>query len=143
MRLVLATAMLCLSVGAALAYPINDILRAPPVHHDVRSIITDAALAEGVPLRTALAVAKVESGFNPRAHNAGALGLFQIKCRTARGLGFTGPCSALFDPRVNARWGVKHVALALRRGSVGFHQTGLHARGVTRAYVSKINAAMR
>jgi soluble lytic murein transglycosylase-like protein len=99
--------------------------------------------AQGISVAVAQALVRVESGGNPRARDAfGSLGLTQIKCATARGLGFVGDCAALFDPAINLKWGLRHARLALDRGSIGFHQTGLHARGVTAGYVRKINAAM-
>lgn len=115
-------------------------------HRDVNAylaLIDAEAARQGVPAATARALVRVESNFNAHASNAGALGLTQIKCATARGLGFTGSCAALFDPATNLRFGLRHAALALKRGSIGFHQTGLHARGVTRSYVARITAAMR
>jgi hypothetical protein len=48
----------------------------------------------------------------------------------------------LDDPATNLKWGFRHARKALDRGSIGFHQTGLYARGVTRAYIDKINRAM-
>ena len=48
----------------------------------------------GVPTWFALRIAKIESGYNPRLRgNAGEYGVFQMKCTTARGLGFEGDCS--------------------------------------------------
>lgn len=110
------------------------------------ALIDVVAADEGVPPRIARALVKVESGFRPDAVNRSGgtqYGLTQIKCRTARGLGFAESCAALLDPETNLRFGLRHAARALKRGSIGFHQAGLHARGVTRAYVAKINAAMR
>lgn len=118
--------------------------RPAPRRADPALVQLAAAIAsdEGVPVRLALALVRVESGFNPRARNGGALGLTQIKCATARGLGFAGSCAALLEPATNLRWGLRHAARALARGSIGFHQTGLGARQVTRSYVAKIRAAM-
>lgn len=111
---------------------------------DIAAIVDAAATAQGVPVRMARAVVKVESGGNPHLRGRqGEYGLYQIKCQTARGLGFSGSCGALSDPTVNARFGTKHLRLALDRGSPGFHQAGLGARRVSQAYVNKINAAMR
>jgi soluble lytic murein transglycosylase-like protein len=115
--------------------------RRPGVSQVMLALVDDIALEVGVPERIARALVKVESGFNPQARNGSALGLTQIQCRTARGLGFSGPCAALFDPAVNLRFGLRHAALALRRGSIGFHQAGLAARRVRQDYVRKINAA--
>jgi soluble lytic murein transglycosylase-like protein len=109
----------------------------------IAAMVDAGARAEGVPSRMARALVRVESNFNPRLRGrAGEYGLTQIKCGTARGLGFAGGCAALLDPATNLKWGLRHARRALDRGSIGFHQTGLGARTVSAAYVRKINAAM-
>lgn len=108
------------------------------------AMIDAAAAAEGILSDLARALVKVESGFNPhRVGRDGEIGLTQIKPQTARGLGFAGSSRALFDPATNLKWGLRHAHLALKRGSIGFHQAGLHARHVSRAYVARIHAAIR
>lgn len=80
-------------------------------------IIEKAADAAGVPLHVALALAHVESGFNPRATSpVGAQGLFQLMPGTARGLGVTDP----YDPAQSARGGLEFLAaqIAKRRGNL-------------------------
>lgn len=48
------------------------------------------ARAAGVPVSTALAVVHQESGFRPHVTGgAGEIGLMQLKCQTARGMGFS------------------------------------------------------
>jgi hypothetical protein len=62
--------------------------------------ITEAALAEGIPVPFALAIARAESGF--RSHSissTGAMGLMQLMPQTARSHGVIDP----FDPKDNAR----------------------------------------
>lgn len=109
----------------------------------IRQIVDAAAATAGVPVALARALVRVESGGNPHLRGRqGEWGLTQIKCATARGLGFAGSCAALADAAINLRWGLKHARLALARGSIGFHQAGLGARRVSAAYVGKINAAM-
>lgn len=117
----------------------------PPDFRSSIAAILDAAAADaGVPVALARALVRVESGGNPSLRGRqGEWGLTQIKCQTARGLGFAGSCAALADAAINLRWGLKHARLALARGSIGFHQAGLGARRVSAAYVGKINAAMR
>lgn len=105
--------------------------------------IDAAAIAEGVPLALARALVRVESGGDSgRRGREGEWGLTQIKCRTARGLGFAGACGQLADPATNLKWGLRHARRALDRGSIGFHQAGLGARHVSPRYVARINAAM-
>jgi soluble lytic murein transglycosylase-like protein len=110
---------------------------------DIAMLVEAMAGSVGMPARIARALVRVESGGDPRRRGtAGEWGLTQIKCQTARGLGFAGPCGRLADPATNLKFGLKHAALALRRGSIGFHQAGLGARRVSSAYVAQINAAM-
>lgn len=113
------------------------------VRADIGALIEQQARAQGVPVAIARALVRVESGFNPRlVGRAGEIGLTQIKLATARGLGFSGSRAALFDPATNLTWGLRHARRALDRGSIGFHQAGLHARRASRMYVARINAAM-
>lgn len=63
-----------------------------------------------------LAVIHMESGGDPDAyrpepgiHDA-SFGLMQLLLGTARGLGFTGPAKALFDPPVNVHLGTQDLA---------------------------------
>ncbi len=86
---------------------------------DLRAVVAAAALRHAVPVRLALGVAAVESGFTVRARSgAGALGLMQIMPATARGLGCRG---SLLSAAVNADCGARYLARLLRRcgGDVG------------------------
>jgi len=54
----------------------------------VVAMIQSMAPGYGVPAWFALRIAKIESGYNPRARGrAGELGVFQMKCATARHIG--------------------------------------------------------
>jgi soluble lytic murein transglycosylase-like protein len=69
----------------------------------VVAIIREMAPYYGVPTWFALRIAHVESGYNPNARGrAGEIGVYQLKCQTARGMGFSGNCSVLTDPRFAA-----------------------------------------
>lgn len=62
-----------------------------------------------------LAIAEVESSFNPDATNltggdgrrGGSYGLFQLSCRTAQGLGYKGSPEGLLEIPVNISYAVK------------------------------------
>ncbi len=62
------------------------------------------ARAAGVPVRVALAVVRQESNFLPGVTGrAGEIGLMQLKCSTARGMGYRGSCRGLYNVATNLR----------------------------------------
>jgi soluble lytic murein transglycosylase-like protein len=91
-------------------------------------LIQDASVRYGVPFAWIKAVIATESNFNPLAKREEpaigdrSLGLMQILTRTARGLGFDGPDSRLFDPAVNIDLGARLLA-DLRRRYISFERT--------------------
>lgn len=97
----------------------------------VASLVKRMAVTMGVNMRLALAVARRESGFNPRARGrAGEYGVFQMKCPTARALGFSGACSQLYDAATNIYWGLKHLAAAQARGGSACQIATRHNAGL-------------
>ncbi len=106
-----------------------------------------AARRFGVPMSTALAVCRLESGFRCSAvGRAGELGLLQIKLATARGLGYRGSRRGLLSCSTGAYWGMKHLALAIRKGGVWKHNQGLGAKRPSKAariYARKVAALRR
>jgi soluble lytic murein transglycosylase-like protein len=107
----------------------------------------------GVSPKLLAAVAKVESGYNPRAvSNSGAQGLMQIMPGTAKGLGVTNA----FDPAQAVDGAAKLLARNLRDfGSVDLAVAAYNAGGgavrkyhgippyaQTQAYVPKVKAAL-
>ncbi len=114
-------------------------------HANVVSMIQQMAPSAGVPTWFALRIAHVESNYNPTLRGAaGEYGVFQIKCQTAKGIGYSGPCSGLADARTNVRWGLKHLSLAINssRGNLRMaaskHNGGLGRRTEVAAYVAKV-----
>ena len=98
------------------------------------------AQAAGVPVALAMAVVRIESNHNPKARGrAGEVGLMQIKPQTARGIGFSGSTSALYDPDTNLKWGMKYLAGAYKLaggdtcGTILRYQGGHGARRMTSA----------
>ena len=68
----------------------------------VVGLIKDMAPQYGVPTWFALRIAKVESGYNPNTRGAaGEYGVYQMKCATAKGIGFSGNCSQLLNASTN------------------------------------------
>jgi soluble lytic murein transglycosylase-like protein len=117
----------------------------PGRHGNVVAMIKSMAPSHGVPTWFALRIAKVESGYNPRVRGrAGEIGVFQLKCQTARGLGFRGSCGQLADARTNVQWGLKHLSMAIRSSSGNLqlaaskHNGGLGRKRLVRSYVAKV-----
>jgi soluble lytic murein transglycosylase-like protein len=109
------------------------------------AMIKAVAPSHGVPAWFAVRIAKVESNFNPRARGShGELGLYQLKCSTAREVGFRGNCSALLNPTINIEYGMKHLALAIRKSNgdlrmaASKHNGGLGRTRLVASYVAKV-----
>lgn len=69
----------------------------------------------GVPPALILAVIATESSGNPYARryepaiNDSSLGLMQMLCRTAYGLGLRGSCSQLYNPEISIKYGAMYL----------------------------------
>lgn len=100
----------------------------------IRSLVSSHARAAGVPVSTAMAVVQQESGFRPHVTgSAGEIGLMQLKCQTARGIGYKGSCKGLYNPSTNLRYGMRYLRKALNRGSVAYYNAGIHAKRLPKA----------
>ncbi len=117
----------------------------------VSNLVAKNALANGVPVKLAQAVVKIESRGNAHASNAGALGLMQIKFGTARAAGFSGPAVGLFVADTNLHYGMKILGDAYRAaggdtcGALMRYQSGHYATHMNRAnfvYCSRARAIM-
>ena len=86
-------------------------------------VVRAAARRHAVPERLALAVASVESGFDPRARNGVSVGLMQVQPGTARDTGCRGP---LPDPAVNADCGARILAVLLRDAGGDWRRAAAH-----------------
>ncbi|WP_119271737.1 lytic transglycosylase domain-containing protein [Taklimakanibacter deserti] len=111
----------------------------------IAEIIREIAPSYGVPIWFALRIAEVESGYNPYAlGRAGEIGVYQLKCQTARGMGFEGDCSNLTDARTNVSWGLKHLSLAIAlsggnlRLAASKHNAGLGRKSLVHSYIAKV-----
>jgi soluble lytic murein transglycosylase-like protein len=112
---------------------------------NVVAMIKSMAPRYGVPTWFALRIAQVESGYNPRARGlAGEYGVYQLKCATARGIGFRGNCGALLNASTNIQYGLKHLSLAMRssRGNLRLaaskHNGGLGRKRLVAGYVRRV-----
>jgi soluble lytic murein transglycosylase-like protein len=120
--------------------PVNKAERARVV-----AIIKKMAPRYGVPTWFALRIAKVESGYNPRARGGvGEIGVFQLKCATAKGIGYRGSCKGLYDAHANVQYGLKHLSLAIKssRGNLKLaaskHNGGLGRKKLVKKYVNLV-----
>ena len=106
-------------------------------------LVTEAAARIGIPDCVAHGLVRTESNYKPRmVGRAGEIGLTQIKLATARGVGFRGSRSLLFDPRTNLTFGFRYAHQALRKGSIGLYQSGIGGRP-SQAYVVRVMRACR
>ncbi len=112
---------------------------------NVITLIKAMAPGQGVPTWFALRIAHVESNYKPNLRgSAGEYGVYQLKCATARGIGFRGDCGQLLDARTNIQWGLKHLALAIGKSdgnlrlAASKHNGGLGRRTLVASYVSKV-----
>ena len=120
-------------------------------HSSFADLIAAKAAAHGVPVALANAVVRVESNYNPQATgSAGEVGLMQIKYQTARGLGYAGTRSGLYDPATNLEWGMRYLAGAHRLaggslcGTLAKYQGGHGTRGTRTSfnYCGRVRTAM-
>ena len=123
----------------------REVARMPAKRGAVVAMISSMAPSYGVPAWFALRIAKVESNYNPTLRGrAGEYGVFQMKCPTARGLGFTGGCSELSDAHTNVRWGLTHLSAAMKssggdlRMAASKHNGGLGRKSLVAGYVAKV-----
>jgi soluble lytic murein transglycosylase-like protein len=117
----------------------------PANRANVIATIKRMAPSYGVPTWFALRIAQIESSYNPRARGAaGEYGVYQLKCQTARGVGFRGNCGQLLNPQTNIRYGLQHLRLAVRlsRGNLRLaaskHNGGLGRKSLVRVYVNRV-----
>ena len=97
---------------------------------NIDALIEQHAKAAKVPSAFVHKVVKRESNYNPRAKGGSALGLMQIKHATARGLGYKGDASGLYDPETNLKYGIAYLAGAYRAAKGNVDQAyGYYRRG--------------
>ncbi|MDP2804101.1 MAG: transglycosylase SLT domain-containing protein [Phreatobacter sp.] len=137
-----------LHVGGQASVPTPASSEGPAEMSSIRGRITEAAARHGVPPGLALAVAKIESNMRCQARGrAGELGPLQIKPATARGLGYSGPASALNSCGAGLEWGMRHLAVAYRRcgsaaGAAALHNRGLASACTRTAYSHRVTRLM-
>ncbi len=76
---------------------------------EIRALVNQTADHYDVPRALVHKVIQRESDYRPRARNGPYWGMMQILPATARGMGFSGPNSALLDAETNLTWAVKYL----------------------------------
>jgi soluble lytic murein transglycosylase-like protein len=117
----------------------------PATNDRVVGLIKDLAPQYGVPTWFALRIAKVESGYNPNTRGAaGEYGVYQMKCATAKGIGFSGNCAELLNASTNVRVGLKHLSMAMKLSggnlklAASKHNGGLGRKKLVHRYVAMV-----
>ena len=111
----------------------------------VVGLIKELAPQYGVPTWFALRIAKVESGYNANTRGAaGEYGVYQMKCATAKGIGFSGNCAELLNASTNIRVGLKHLSMAMKlsggnlKMAASKHNGGLGRKKLVHRYVAMV-----
>jgi soluble lytic murein transglycosylase-like protein len=95
--------------------PLN--ISSPPSNYKVNSKIEDRLKEKtqkhNVPYNLAHSIIYHESKFNHKAIGRGTYGLGQIKCPTAKSLGFKGNCKNLLDIDTNLEYSMLYLRKAL------------------------------
>lgn len=99
-------------VSASATAPNTNVKR----YDDVKDLVTIQAERHGIPVKFAHAIVRLESNYRPHVRGlAGEYGLGQIKCQTARGVGFTGNCKDLLIPEINLEYSMRYLKQGLNR----------------------------
>ena len=113
-------------------------------------IVTNYAMIFNLDPRVARALIRVESDYNiNETGSAGEIGLGQIKCQTAREIGFTGSCRALYGVALNLHYSMKYLSEAKRLsdgtrcGMLSRYNAGIYSSGRVPAYCRRVEAAMQ
>ena len=129
------------STASALAVPVAS----SASQGNVIALIKSMAPSHGVPTWFALRIAHVESNYKPHMRGAaGEYGVYQLKCATAKGIGFRGNCAQLLDARTNVQWGLTHLSIAIGKSggnlrlAASKHNGGLGRRTEVASYVAKV-----
>lgn len=106
---------------------------------DATAIVTAEARKQGVPVKFALHIAKIESGIQCGNHNrrSSATGPLQILRGTARALGYRGDIRKA-SCAIQTHYGMKHLAMCYRaaRGNQALAKR-CHQQGISAIYKRK------
>lgn len=115
----------------------------------IQALVIKKAIEHKIDATFANAIVKVESNYNPRIRGRqGEYGLGQIKCQTARGVGFKENCDLLYDPETNLEYSYRYLKKALERANgnecfaASLYNTGFGVKPRVSAYCKKVLNAM-
>ena len=138
--------LLVLFLGLCLLTSYVDIAFAEPT---LQTLILSKANEHRVDIIFANAIIKVESNYNPRMRGLqGEYGLGQIKCQTAKSVGFKGKCDQLYDPETNLEYSFRYLKMALENVNgdqclaASLYSTGFNVKPRRSAYCKRVLAAM-
>ena len=107
--------------------------------------INAAALQTQIARPIIAAVIEVESSGNPDSRGTvGEIGLMQIKCETAKDMGYVWDCQRLYTPELNILYGAKYLAYQSRRygGNLRLILSAYNAGTATSKNPTYVNRAM-
>lgn len=107
--------------------------------------INAAALQTQVAKPIIAAVIEVESNGNPKSTGTvGEIGLMQMKCETAKDMGYVWDCKRLYLPDLNILYGAKYLAWQSKRygGNLRLVLSAYNAGTATSANPTYVNGAM-
>ena len=120
------------------------------VEPSLQTLVLFKALEHKVDFIFANAIIKVESNYNPRMRGRqGEYGLGQIKCQTAKSVGFKGYCDQLYDPETNLEYSFRYLKKALERVNgnqcfaASLYNTGFGVKPKRSKYCEKVLIAMQ
>jgi soluble lytic murein transglycosylase-like protein len=70
--------------------------------------------------------------------------VFQLKCQTARGIGYRGSCAGLYNPATNVQYGLKYLSMAVHSShgnlklAASKHNGGLGRKSLVPRYVAMV-----
>lgn len=115
----------------------------------IQALVIKKAIEHKIDANFANAIVKVESNYNPRFRGRqGEYGLGQIKCQTARGVGFKENCDRLYDPETNLEYSYRYLKKALERSNgnecfaASLYNTGFGVKPKVSVYCKKVLDAM-
>lgn len=99
---------------------------------NIKNAVIIIAEKHNVPASFALALVEHESRFDPNVRGShGEYGLGQIKCSTARSVGFKGNCSLLLGVDTNLEYSMRYLREALNKADDNIcHAATLYNRGL-------------